>query len=427
MPFGQPAWDVIKASGAELQTGCVVETLLGADKVTTRGNGGEMMGQQGPDRRAIVCGISADYAFALAALIAGVVRHCPDFQGDFVVFHDGLDAATQTRLRALSPRVVFRDFGDDVVTARLGADYGDYSPMIFAKFEMADMLADYDRCLWLDVDILVQGDFSDVWDFGALAWRPLTDGAFARRAAVMTAFADLRRDGVPLLNGGVVGMGPELRGRLCSADLYAMAARIVSAVGPHTVDELALYFAACAQGLAVTALDQRFNHPVVARDGRDAVMVHAVGPDKFWNAAPLQLAYPEWAQLARDWPYDGAQTLQGAATPDKALKVARNRAFWQGVYRGLRSQLPEGLQVDLAGDGADLRFFIKGLPDSTHLCLTRQATARRLGVALAFPDAKPLSDVVFARIDGLKIGKSPLEVAKTRKGWTYGTVVPLAM
>jgi hypothetical protein len=391
-----------------------------------------MMGQDRTDRRAIVCAISAisaisaDYAFALAAVMAGVARHCPDFQGDFVVFHDGLDAATQMRLRALWPRVVFRDHGADQVTARLGADFGAYSPMIFAKFEMADMLADYDRCLWLDVDILVQGDFAEIWAFDALAWRPLPDGAFARRAAVMAAFADMRRDGVPLLNGGVVGMGPALRGRLCSADLYAMAARIIAAVGPHSVDELALYFVACAQGLGVTALDQRFNHPVVAPGGRDAAIVHAIGADKFWNAAPLQLCYPEWADLAGDWRYEGHQTLDGATTPDKALKAARNRAFWLGVYRGLRTQLPPSVQVDMAADGPDLRFFIKGLPDATHLRLTRQATVRRVGVALVIQGDSPLADAMFARLDGMKTGNTPLETAKTKKGWTCGTVVAVA-
>ena len=115
--------------------------------------------QDHTDRRAIVCGISADYAFALAAVMAGVARHCPDFQGDFVVFHDGLDAGTQGRLRRLWPRIVFRNFGETELAARLCADFGAYSPMIFAKFEMADMLAEYDRCLWLDVDILVQRGF----------------------------------------------------------------------------------------------------------------------------------------------------------------------------------------------------------------------------------------------------------------------------
>ena len=76
-----------------------------------------------------------------------------------------------------------------------------------------------------------------VWALEGLPWRPLPDGALARRAEVMAAFAKLRRDGLPLLNAGVVGMGSALREQLRSVDLYAM--------------------------------------------------LHAICPDKFWNAAPF--------------------------------------------------------------------------------------------------------------------------------------------
>jgi hypothetical protein len=384
------------------------------------------------DRRAIVCGISGDHAFALAALMVGVARHNPDFAGDFVVFHDGVDAGVQSRLRAIWPKTRFCSFGHDEVTRRFGPGVdvaralASYSPMIFAKFEMLDLLAEYRQCLWLDVDILVQGDMSGLWAFDALAWRPLPDGAFARREKAMAALAALRRDGVPLLNGGVIGMGQGLRG-VAKGDLYAMAARIIAAVGPHSVDELALYFLACARGLPLHQLPQRFNHPVVAPGGRDAVLVHAIGPDKFWNAAPLQLAYPEWAQNAAGWPYDGAPGLEGPATPDAALKAARNRAYWLGIYDRLRPDLPLRLRPDLRHDGPALRLFIAGLPDTAHLRLTRQKNDRRIGLEVCFPDEKPHSLAFFGALDGVAILTGvPLELTRTKQGWTYGAVLPLA-
>ncbi len=396
------------------------------------------------DRRAIVCAISADHAFALGCLIAGFRRHNPDFSGDFVVFHDGLTVAQQKHLGALGVSVLFRAFGLKDVAARFGAgvDLGKvlalYSPMIFAKFEMLDLLDRYDACLWLDVDILVQGSLAAVWVFEGLAWRPLHAGAFARRSAVMTDFADMCGDGTrPLLNGGVVGMGQALRGRIAPADLYAIAARLLVQTDATSIDELALYFAAVSRGLDVHLLEERFNHPVIAPDVRNAAIVHAIGPDKFWNSAPLQLAFPEFAQNLAAWRavggagYDGVQRLGDVlpAMPDKALKAARNRAFWAELYDGLRPDLPLCLQVDLDTQRKQLRLFYAGA-GGVYLRLIRQVNARRMGIEVHFPDDPVLAPALFAQLDkaivpGLGKGKT-LELTQTKDGWSYSAVIPIA-
>jgi hypothetical protein len=339
-----------------------------------------------------VCGISADHSFALAAMLVGLRRHNPGLACDLVVFHDGVLPDQQAHLRRLWPRVIFQPFNATSLAARFGAGVdlaallAAYSPLILAKFEALDLLSAYHQCLWLDVDILVQADISAVWQFDTLAWRPLPDGAFARRAKPMAAFATLQRAGYPLLNGGVIGMGQGLRGRLSAPDLYAMAARIIAQVGPHSVDELAFYFTAAGQDLPLHRLALGLNHPVTAPGGRDATILHAIGPDKFWNAAPLQLAYPEWAQNAvlSGMAYSGPQRLGGDATPDAALKSARNRCFWAETLDDLRGGLPAGLTPDLRGDGPTLRLHIKARPD-TVLCLTRLASPRKLGVDLTLP------------------------------------------
>lgn len=403
-----------------------------------------MAGQDRSDRRAIVCAISADYAFALGSLITGFQRHNPDFLGRFVVFHDGLTDAQQSQLGALGCQLVFHAFGLRDVAARFGKGVdldkvlSLYSPMIFAKFEMLDLLADYDICLWLDVDILVQGNLSEIWAFETLAWRPLHQGAFARRAAVMAEFADVCGDGtLPLLNGGVVGMGQGLRGQVSPADLYAMAARLLAQTDATSVDELALYFTSASRALDVHVLEERFNHPVVAPDVRDAVLVHAIGPDKFWNSAPLRLAYPEWAQNLAAFHavggagYNGALRLDDvqAASPDKALKAARNRAYWQQTYAALRPELPSALQVDLDSQHKRLRFFYEGA-DGVYLHLIRQMNERRIGIEVHFPDDAVLAPQLFAQLDklaiaGLAKGKM-LELARTKQGRACGAVVPVA-
>ncbi|MGO4906830.1 glycosyltransferase [Pseudorhodobacter sp. W20_MBD10_FR17] len=394
------------------------------------------VGQNPNERRAIVCAVTADHAFALAALIAGFRRHNPDYTGAFVVLHDGLTMKDQGQLRVLWPNIQFRPFGRDVLAQRFGANVDlstilqQVSPMIFAKFELPELLADCDKCLWLDVDMLVQGNLAEVWNFDVLAWRPLPQGAFARRAEVMESFADMRGDGrLPLLNGGVLGMGRGVK--ISTVDLYAMAARLIMQTSTTSVDELAVYFLAASRGVPVHLLDQRFNHPVVAAGARAALVVHAIGPDKFWNAAPLQLAYPEWAQNLQQWQgagYAGPQRLADvqAATPDMALKAARNRAYWQQLYTDIRPDLPLCLQVDLQSDGKTLRF---SHASTAQLHLTRQTNARRIGVELHFAEGESLGAALAARLEGAVIpdllNDETLKLAQTKHGWSYTAVVPV--
>lgn len=390
-------------------------------------------------RLAVVCGVTVDHVFALGSLIAAFRRHNARFSGDFIVFHDGIPVGDQARLRGLWPRILFRLFTRDMLNARLAAacDAPHYaaalnrhSPMIFAKFEMLDLLAEYDKCLWLDVDVLIRGDLSALWDFDCLAWRPLAEGAFARRAEVMEQFADMCRDTTTTLpNGGVIGMAKPLAGLITPADLYAVAAKLITQTKAVSLDELALYLLAAARSVPLRNLDLRFNHPVIAAGADQAVIIHAIGPDKFWNATPLLLAYPDWARDQQDWvavggrPYGGPLRLAEAqdAAPHQALRAARNRAYWREVYGALRPELPLILRVDLETRGRELLFHLAGQADTITLRLIRQANERRIGICVhVAAEAMPPALQTALATTGLP----PPE--RLRNGWRALMICPLA-
>lgn len=354
--------------------------------------------------KAVVFGITADHAFAAGTALASLLVHEPGFDADVVIYHDGLPADQQAAFMRLWPRCRFRPFGADTVTDRLGVPLDDprvapyfahLSPMVLAKLELPDLLDDYRKVIWLDDDVLVRSQVGDLWDFDCLAWRPLPQGAFARRQGVLDLYANQSLDpDVPLLNGGVIGVARGFVDRGGSRRSIHEIARHLVAVGPSTqLAEMPWYLVAATLGLPVKTWPMRLNHPVTTPGVAHASIAHAIGPHKFWNATPLRHLFPDWLHHQATWvacggdPYAGPLLL-GDTHPSEAsevLRAADNREFWLKVYADLRPKLPPGILVDLRHDQKSLRFFLHGRPEGQHLALVRLANARRLGLELTLP------------------------------------------
>lgn len=351
---------------------------------------------------ALVLGITADLDFAAGAFLAGFFRHNPGFAGDVVVLHDGLDEQARQALARLAPRLRLEPFGAAQVRTRLiaaGLDRPQIRralarrhPMILAKFEMFDWLDRYETAVWCDADMLVQAPVGDLWAAGPLAWRALADGALGRRKATLGAVEHLLRvQDVPLANGGVVVAGAGLRDKgLGARDLYTMAAELVRHTRAEALDELALFLLASHHGLAVTALDGGLNHSVATPGAAQARILHAIGPDKFWNAAPLRQTCPQWQADHDLWvaaggrPAPDPDRLTGVhpMTPDATLAAARNRLFWQQIWHDLGPALPAGLWPDLRPDLPQLRLHLTGHDRHLWAELAPTASPGRLRLAV---------------------------------------------
>lgn len=379
--------------------------------------------------RAIVFGITADHAFAAGTALASVLAHDPNLDADVVIYHDGLPDDQQAAFVRLWPRCRFRPFGGQTITERLGVPPDDprvapyfahLSPMVLAKLELPDLLDDYDQVVWLDDDVLLRRRADDLWDFDCLAWRPLPQGAFARRQRVLDLYATQKLDpDVPLLNGGVIGVARGFADRGGSREvIHEIARHLVAAAPPTQLAEIPWYLVAATLGLPVKTWPMRFNHPVTTPGVADATIVHAIGPHKFWNATPLQHLFPDWLHHQATWvtcggvPFAG-KTLLAESHPAEAselLRAADNRAFWLEVYADLRPKLPLGIVVDLRHDKKALRLHLHGHPDTHHLSMVRLANARRLGLELNLPAEQV--DLALKAVEGA-VGKLRIEKGRT--------------
>lgn len=354
--------------------------------------------------RAIVLGITADLAFAAGTLLASVLAHDPGCDATVVILHDGLPLDQETAFRRLWPNCRLQAFPSQAAVARLGeaAKSGrvagflqQYSPLVLAKLGLPDLLAEFDKVLWLDADILVRGRLDVLWDFECLAWRALPRSTFKRRAPTLAVFGELQLDSaIPLPNGGVIAVSRRFLELGGSSDLLQdYAARLVAGAPASQIDEMPWYVAASGKGMPVKALPMAFNHPVGAQGVEGAVVVHAIGAHKFWNATPLLQLFPDWSRHQATWVEHGGQPYEGDVMlaevhplhAHEVLRVAQARAHWLGVFRALRPVLPKGMFVDLQHDGKCLSIFLHGRPEGEELRLHRQSNDKRIGIEVLLP------------------------------------------
>lgn len=361
-------------------------------------------------RQALVLGVGASLGFAAGTVLAGFLRHNPGFAGDVLLFHDGLSDRDLNAMQRMGARVLPVTLGADRIGQRLrDAGLADDAqgalkrrhPMILAKLAMLDWLDRYDTLLWCDADVLIRAPLDDLWQAGPLTWRPLPTAAFGRRRSVLPEGFD-PATAPPLPNAGIVVVQAEVRHRygLDAAATFAEAAAVLNRGHAASPDELALHAAAMRRGIPVQALDQGFNHPVDQPGGDQAAILHAIGPDKFWNAAPLRQGHPQWQADHAQWlaaggsPAPEPDRLLAVHPPDpaQALVFARNRAFWQSVWPDLGPLVPRGLWPDLRSERPFLRLFLTGDADRTMwIDLGRTAHPLRLGLTLAL-DRRRLTD-----------------------------------
>ncbi len=354
--------------------------------------------------KAIVLGITADLAFAAGTLLASILAHDPGCDATVVIRHDGLPPDQQDAFRRLWPNCRFQAFPSQAAVARLGeaATAGrvagflkQYSPLVLVKLDLPDLLTEFDKVVWLDADILVRGRLDALWDFDCLAWRALPRRTFKRREPTLAVFGELQLDpAVPLPNGGVIAVSRRFLELGGSSDLlHGYAARLAAGAPASQIDEMPWYLAASGKGMPVRALPMAFNHPVGAQGSECAVVLHAIGEHKFWNATPLLQLFPDWSRHQETWVAHGGQpyagdVMLGEVHPLEAhevLRTAQARAHWLNVFKDLRPVLPKGMVVDLQHDRKDLRIFLHGRPDDQHLRLHRQPNDKRIGIEVLLP------------------------------------------
>jgi len=314
-----------------------------------------------PGPKAVVLGITGEWAFAAGTVLFALRRHNPGLDADVLVFHDArLTANDAGMLRKLGAQLrPFTPPPADLTDEALKV----FSPLMLAKFDCFSLLRDYGSVVWLDADILLQDAIAALFSAGPLGLAP-EDPDFMNPPGVNPARINLHGfvpgfDGEAAnLNSGVIVFradlpSPENHRRAC-LDFVRTHGRLLRYPDQAAFNLLAQMLRRDDKRL-VEVLPQRFNTRPRNPAATLAPVVHAFGAYKLWNDGLTAACFPEWQRDYARWEGMGGSPYAG---PVENVEFLKGGAFslLSGMYDTLEKTEAalEAMRKRLAAE-ADMR------------------------------------------------------------------------
>jgi lipopolysaccharide biosynthesis glycosyltransferase len=108
---------------------------------------------------AITLGASGNMAFAAANVLMQLKKYSPNLANDVIIFQQGMSEKDMRLMQTIMPcRFIEYEFKRDIDEKYIGR----FTPVAFSRYDCFDMLDEYRKILWLDIDILIQKDITEM-------------------------------------------------------------------------------------------------------------------------------------------------------------------------------------------------------------------------------------------------------------------------
>lgn len=115
-------------------------------------------------KNAVVFGLTINHLFAVASVMMDLKKHCPNIADEIVIFCDNeIKDDDKVLLSSILPtRFIIYNFPIKDTTIFNQGTFKYFSKMVFSKYECLRLLNEYENVLWLDYDIVVTKDISEL-------------------------------------------------------------------------------------------------------------------------------------------------------------------------------------------------------------------------------------------------------------------------
>lgn len=266
----------------------------------------------GPDEKkdlAIVLGLTGNISFSAANVLLGIKKHLKQSHFDVIIFFQDMKKEDMELLNSILPcSFIEYKFPIENSAAYDKLKSQKYTLVAFSRYECFNLLDLYQKVLWLDTDILINGDFSPL-----LRQSTLGIGLYLQKGSVLAhnfintiEGFDFSRE---FYNTGVLLLSEELPhyrkiADLCYEKTYELADILVMP------DQGILNLIIQELNIKVDNLSERYNtHPRKYCYVNNPAIIHAYGRKKFWS----HYYFRKWNRNYTDWlkmggcPYNGNQ------------------------------------------------------------------------------------------------------------------------
>lgn len=277
-------------------------------------------------------GATSNLMAAVGSVMMDLSRLSPTIADVFVVFHDGkLNARDQQILSSIHP-CHFEEYvlPIDDLSVFSKSTIRRFSPMVFSKFECFRLLKEYRSVMWLDYDIVVQSDISDLLTRGQFDAKFLPGNVTVRDQLYAELLSENAFPEYDLNAEGICGSTFVLFDSL--PDHQQIHAFCYDALLKYSeylyLGEQAIFdFLIQQYSIQHDNIDPSLHtpHPTDSRLAPKARIIHAYGPDKFWDRihnSQWEKNYERWIEL-------------GGSPISKARHASGFKQRWHRIRRKL--------------------------------------------------------------------------------------------
>ena len=255
--------------------------------------------------KAIVFSINNDYAFALANALMSLKDNSEHIYNtsDFIIYHDGINDKNQQLLKTICNNIHFIDFTKD---SKLPEEIYTHPHMnrwgkfIYQKLNCFSLTSKYEHVLWLDADILVNGDISEIFDSNAdMAWRSI----FAWKLKDIYNHNNNIKKDFPCCHAGVIYFNKSIANKVSYADILDAYNRVKEGKRGG-IDERIMTYIAFSKKFNVKILPIEYNSWLAYGNIDESKIIHfldGIVEPKPWKNSAVYAAFPEWGYYYKKW------------------------------------------------------------------------------------------------------------------------------
>lgn len=270
---------------------------------------------------AIVFGITSNLTFALANVIIGLKKYSPKISDEIIVYHNGIINKDKEILNSIMPcRFIEYEFPIKDKSKFDPFFFEQFSSMAYSRFECFNLLKEFKKVIWLDVDILIQKDISGLLNYCDTGIGMLPGDYIKHNFKELIEEYDMEKLGFWT---GTIILTDEIKDHEKITD-WCYEKLLEYAPNLYLPDQAILNIALEAFGLEPLGIDKKIYcaHPI-EDFAKDAIIVHTYRPKKFWDCFRIK----EWVENDKIW-----QKLGGS--PYKGKRCSLIEMFIEKKYPG---------------------------------------------------------------------------------------------
>lgn len=334
------------------------------------------------------------HLFALSSLIFNLQFSANIIYDGIIVYHDDLTESELSFLKKVDEKIEFIKYSYENWVEEHGevesesAKYflARYTHMAWCKYKIIEQLEFYKKILYLDLDIVVRGDISEIFNLNNVAWRDGFDfhrkfqEAFEGKLEEVDELNSLPK-GTSAPNAGLLYFCDNFNYQQAKDQGRKFIIKYMNFFKAH-IDELAISWMINYSGIEVHHLDKEIYNVLPEQSGGKAKIIHFMGASKAWSDPMMQIIFPEWLMFYKKYLAFGGGGSEKVLIKPAGKEVISGLIYmnrWREFFSDTGFVAPEGLMPKFDFSKS---YFIMRSSDSSYYEILLGIRSKKVAVGL---------------------------------------------